>query len=120
MLNGNYKRISSLLKRPFCFLIILFSVYFDQALAYDSDAGAGGLANVIMEPVGLFSNFMNAGCLILGTSFIFASIVKYFEHRRSPLMVPISTVVFLIVAGFLLLLIPIFSYFYTKSFGISL
>ena len=62
MRNGNYNQISSLLKRPILVLITLFSAYFDQALAYDGDAGAGGVANVIMEPVGLFSNFVDAGC----------------------------------------------------------
>lgn len=114
----NYSGLLTALKRPILASFIVFSSYFEQALARTS--GAGALADGIMDPIGLFSKFMNAGCLILGAAFLFASIVKYFEHRRSPLMVPISTVVFLVIAGLVLLGIPAFSYFYTKYFGIDL
>ena len=118
MLKNNYKQLLPFLKRPLLASFIFISVYFDQALA--QRGGAGELANDILEPVGLFSKFVNAGCFILGSSFLFASVVKYFEHRRSPLMVPISTVVFLLIGGIVLLLIPVFSYFYTNKVGISL
>lgn len=72
--------------------------------------GLGEVANNLMEPVGLFSDFIFSGCFIIGTGFVFASIVKYIEHRRSPLMVPISTVIFLLIAGIILILLPFASY----------
>lgn len=70
------------------------------------NTGLGAMATNIMEPVSLLSDFVTAACLIIGGSFIFASIIKYKEHRRSPLMVPISTVIFLIVAGLALIGLP--------------
>lgn len=68
--------------------------------------GLGGVAGNMMEPVTLFSDFVDTGCLVIGLGFLFASIIKYVEHRRSPLMVPISTVVFLLIAGIILLILP--------------
>ena len=68
--------------------------------------GVGGMANNLMEPVGLMSDFIGSGCILIGASFLFASLIKYIEHRRSPLMVPISTVVFLLIAGIVLLGLP--------------
>ncbi len=118
MLTINFKRVSSFLKCPLLASFALFGIYFDQALARVS--GAGALADDMLDPIGLFSKFVNAGCIVIGVGFIFASIVKYFEHRRSPLMVPISTVIFLLIAGIVLLAIPVFSYFYTQYYGIVL
>lgn len=69
-------------------------------------ANLGGVANNLMAPVSLLSNFITSACFLIGGSFLFASLIKYIEHRRSPTMVPISTVVFLIIAGLLLIIIP--------------
>lgn len=80
------------------------------AFAANNSVGLGRVAQNLLEPVSFFSDFVQTGCLLIGGSFIFASIVKYFEHRRSPLMVPISTVVFLLIAGIVLVLLPLLSY----------
>ncbi len=102
-------------------IIIILSFLFAQiSLAAQHMDGIGGFAESLMDPVGLFSQFMFAGCISIGGSFVFASIVKYVEHRRSPLMVPISTVVFLFVAGCALLAMPFFSYVYTHAVGFSI
>lgn len=118
MLKMNYKAILSCFKRAVLASFVLFSIYFGQAQARVT--GAGAIADDMLDPIGLFSKFVNAGCIVIGVGFTFASIVKYFEHRRSPLMVPISTVVFLLIAGLVLLAIPAFSYFYTQNYGIVL
>jgi hypothetical protein len=76
--------------------------------------GMGGVAQYMMEPVGLLNDFVNAACFLFGGSFLFAAVIKYFEHRRSPLMVPISTVVYLVIAGMLLIILP-FAYMATES-----
>ena len=68
--------------------------------------GIGGVADALLDPVFVVSDFINAACYIIGVSFIFASIVKYMEHKKSPLMVPISLVVFLLLAGVILVLMP--------------
>ena len=72
-------------------------------------AGIGGVAQNLMDPVGLMSDFIGSGCLIIGASFLFASLIKYFEHRRSPLMMPLSTVVYLFIAGGILIALPFLS-----------
>ena len=77
-------------------------------------AGIGLVAINMMEPVSLMSDFVNSACFIIGGSFLFATIIKYIEHRRSPLMVPISTVVFLLIAGIVLVLLP-FVYMLTEG-----
>lgn len=101
--------------------ILLSSFFFSAAFAASGHlAGLGGVAQNLMDPVGLFSDFVYSGCIIIGGAFVFASVVKYFEHRRSPLMVPMSTVVFLFVAGVLLLLLPFLSYIYPHGTRYSL
>lgn len=88
--------------------MIAFSLMVPAAVAAKSTepTGIGLVAQNLMAPVSLMSNFVFSGCLIIGASFIFASIVKYFEHRRSPLMVPLSTVLFLFFAGAFLIALP--------------
>ena len=77
--------------------------------AADQPYGLGAVADNLMEPVGLMADFVHSACFLLGFSFLFASVVKYFEHRRSPLMVPISTVIFLLISGIVLILLPLLS-----------
>lgn len=89
-------------------IIILYCIPV-LALAKAPDAGLGHVAQNLMEPVGIFSDFIQTACILIGGSFIFASVIKYFEHRRSPLMVPISTVIFLLIAGIILILLPFLS-----------
>jgi len=74
----------------------------------------GQVAQNMTEPIEIVSGFVSVGCLIVGVACIFAGVVKYFEHRRSPLFVPISTVVWLFVIGLLLLVLP-FAYLITES-----
>lgn len=87
-------------------LTIISIVVVSSVFAASRNTGLGAMAANIMEPVSLLSDFVTAACLIIGGSFIFASIIKYKEHRRSPLMVPISTVIFLIIAGLALIGLP--------------
>lgn len=85
------------------FLLPLF-VYAAQQKA--GLPGIGNVAQNLMEPVSLMADFIDTACFVLGGSFILASVVKYFEHKRSPLMVPISTVVFLLIVGIVLVCLP--------------
>lgn len=73
------------------------------------DVGFGGVAKSLMEPTSLAKDFLHVACFIIGAAFVFASIVKYIEHRRSPTMIPLSTVFFLLVSGLVLIAIPIFT-----------
>lgn len=68
--------------------------------------GIGNVAQNMMEPVSVMADLIDTACFVLGGSFVLASVVKYFEHKRSPLMVPISTVVFLFIVGIVLIGLP--------------
>jgi len=74
----------------------------------------GKVAQNITEPMEVVSGFVSVGCLIVAVACLFASIVKYVEHRRNPLYVPLSNVIWLFLIGLLLLILP-FAYFITES-----
>lgn len=89
------------------FILTLASLFLISVIstAY-AQPGFGGMAGNMMEPVTVLSDFVDTACLVIGVGFLFASVVKYIEHKRSPLMTPISTVVFLLIAGAILVVLP--------------
>lgn len=97
----------------FCILTIIVTVTVHPAFAVygrtSGGAGVGDVARNLLEPVNLLSDFVHSACFIIGGSFLFACLVKYIEHRRNPIMVPMSTVVFLLIAGLFLILIALIS-----------
>jgi len=88
--------------------------FFISQAAFADSISIGQVAQNITEPIEIVSGFVSVGCLIVGMSCLFAALVKYFEHRRSPLAVPISTVIWLLIIGLLLLVLP-FAYMITES-----
>ncbi len=100
------------------FICLFWGLFSLATASFAQGGGIGTVANNMMDPVTVFYQFIQSGCLLIGGGFIFASIVKYFEHRRSPLMVPISTVVFLLIAGTILVLLPLIGYV-TQSAGLQ-
>lgn len=98
-------------------LLLVFSTI---ALADDTSGnqlvGLGGVAQNMMAPVSMLAGLVHGACFVIGGCFLFTAIVKYFEHRRSPMLVPMSTVVFLFIAGILLILLPFLSYFTNIGF----
>lgn len=102
-------------------LLQLIILIFVPVLAFaEQRIGIGGVAQNIMEPVNVLSDFVHSACLLIGGSFLFASLIKYIEHRRSPLMVPISTVVFLLIAGLIMVVLPLISYVTTNGIPYTL
>lgn len=94
-----------------CFTTL--TMFLMPTVAFASPGGIGQVAGNLMGPVGLLSEFVYTACFGIGGAFLFATIIKYIEHRRSPTMVPISTVVFLFISGAVLLLLPFLSYLLT-------
>lgn len=84
-------------------------IYSLSAIA-ETDLGVGKVAENLLEPVSVFSDFVDTACIVIGGSFIFASVVKYFEYRRSPMMVSLGTAVFLLIAGIILLFLPMLAF----------
>ncbi|OGT37908.1 MAG: hypothetical protein A3F12_07240 [Gammaproteobacteria bacterium RIFCSPHIGHO2_12_FULL_38_14] len=84
----------------------------NKAVQADSTVQSLGLGRVMqnmLDPLSVLSDFIQTACFVIGGSFIFASFIKYIEHRRNPLMVPISTVVLLLIMGIVLVLLPFLS-----------
>lgn len=97
--------------RNLLFRAILLAYTFPiMVFAAQAPQGIGKVSNSILEPVSVVTDFVHSACLLLGGAFVFASVIKYFEHRRSPTMVTLSTVVFLFLAGVLLLCLPLIAY----------
>ena len=91
--------------RTIIYQVVLFFLFTTIVFAAPP-VGIGSVANNLLGPVSFLSDFLYTTCFIIGGSFIFASIVKYFDHKRNPLAVPMSTVVFLLIAGCALLVLP--------------
>ncbi len=91
-------------------------LFFLSSLAFAgwNNLSLGEVAQNITEPIEAVSGFVSIGCLLVGMACLFAALVKYFEHRKSPLSVPISMVVWLVIIGLLLLLLP-FAYLITDN-----
>lgn len=98
-------------KMMFVCLFYALVTFLSIASASSEPLGLGKVAENLMEPVGLLSDFVHTACFGIGIAFVFTSLIKYIEHRRSPMMVPIGTVVFLLIAGVLLILMPFLGMF---------
>lgn len=81
-------------------------------MAAEKYSGIGVVAHSLLSPIGVVSTFINTTCIIFGTAFTFAAILRYVEHRRNPLVVTLSTVFFYLVAGLVLLALPFVTYLY--------
>lgn len=90
------------MKKWFCLALMVMT----DAYAVQKTTGVGRVATNLMEPVSFASDFIYSACFVIGGSFLLASIVKYIDYRRNPFAVPISTVVFLFIAGAILLALP--------------
>lgn len=95
------------------FLAVLLLLASQIALAANN-LSFGQVAVNMTEPIEAVSGFVSIGCLMVGVACLFATVVKYFEHRRNPLYVPLSTVIWLLIIGLLLLLLP-FAYIITDN-----
>jgi hypothetical protein len=89
----------------FIFILLLLSVQ-SWATYQPHGIGAGKVATNLMEPVSILANFIGSMSIVVGISCLFASVLKYMQHRVNPLVAPISTVIMLLVMGIILLCLP--------------
>jgi len=93
--------------------IILFQILCGSVLAANPQ-GIGLVAGNMMAPVVVLSGFVSSACIIIGGTCLFASFLKYLQHRVNPLAVPISTVLVLFILGAVLVVLPL-AYKVTES-----
>jgi len=60
----------------------------------------------VSGPITLFTQAIYSACYVIGIGFLFGSIVQYRQHRQNPTQVRISTPIFLLIAGIVLLFLP--------------
>ncbi len=87
----------------FIYTLLLPGIILAAAPVY----GMGKVADNLLDPVSVFSSFISTISLMIGCCFLFASFIKYTQHRVNPLAVPISTVVFLVIMGIILVSLPL-------------
>lgn len=91
---------------------------FIPKLAQAEDAlkptGWGEVASNLMEPVTIVSNFVGTASFVVGVTCIFGAFLRYTQHRKNPLVAPMSTIVLLLVIGIVLIFLP-FVYLLTDS-----
>lgn len=92
----------------FFFLGILFLYNPFVFAAQVSSPGIGGLAEEVVEgPMTVLLNVMVMICYFVGVLLIVGGVSKYFLHRKSPQMAPLSTVIVYFILGILAILLPL-------------
>lgn len=69
--------------------------------------GIGEVAQNMLEPVTMASKAVSDGAIVIGSACLFSSFLKYRQYRVNHLAVPISTVFLLLVAGIVLICLPL-------------
>ena len=92
-------------------IILILTLFCLPALAMATTqlhgVGAGKVADNMMEPVSILTNFIGSMSIIIGISCLFASFLKFMQNRVNPLVSPISTVIMLLIMGIVLLCLPL-------------
>ena len=86
--------------------VILSLLFFIPTLSI-ADQGIGDVAQNLIEPVSVLSDFVATSSVVIGASFVMASFLRYLQYRINPLAMPISTVIMLLIMGILLILLPL-------------
>src|SRR5579862_3957146 len=95
-------------QRLFLLVSMLFSIsYAISGVAEENHAPSlADVATNIMEPTVIVAHIAHFVYMVIGISFVLASVIKFFERRINPLGVTIGQIVFLFITGFLMLFIP--------------
>lgn len=84
------------------------------AFAAGREAGIGAFANAALGPIDTLTNAITNISIVMGIAFLVTAVIKYFEYRRSPMMVTVSTIFFFVVAGLILVSLPFLHLFFDR------
>jgi len=76
--------------------------------------GLGLVAENLLEPVTILTDFVGTASIVIGVCSLFAAFLRYMQHRTNPMVAPMSTIVLLLVLGIVLVCLP-FIYLLTES-----
>lgn len=69
--------------------------------------GFGYVAQNLVEPVNVLSDFVSSASIIIGISFILGSFLRYLQYRVNPFASPLGTVIALLIMGIVLVCLPL-------------
>ena len=98
-----YKKINSLL----LWLLILLQGLITTPSYAASGTSLGTMASDVMEPLAILRYMLDAGSVMIGLFLITASFSRYLRHRRNPQESPLGTVIFWLLLGIVLVVLPI-------------
>lgn len=91
-------------------LIFLFCLMVPVIVFSGGASSIGQLADNIVEPISVLTNFIYSACVILGTCALFGAFLRYMQYRVNPLASPISSVLILLIIGVVLICLPLVSH----------
>jgi len=86
--------------------LLVFLIMLSITNTYADSLSLGDMADWVMGPVNGLGKVFGYICLIGGIGMILGSFLQYKAHRENPSQVRLTTPVFLLVVGIILLLIP--------------
>jgi len=88
--------------------VFIFVFFGSSRIALAADVtGLGDVAESLIAPVGLISNFISATAVAIGIACLFGALLRYHQFRINPVAAPISSVITLLVLGIALLCLPL-------------
>ncbi len=92
----------------------LFCCFLSPTIVFAAHSpGIGEIAENMLEPINIVSDFVGSASLIVGICALLAAFLKYMQHRVNPLVAPMSTIVVLVIIGIVLICLP-FVYLLTE------
>lgn len=88
-------------------ILMVFLVIFSVSYAYSDALSLGDMANWMMGPVNGLGKVFGYICLIGGIGMILGALLQYKAHRENPSQVRLTTPVFLLVVGVILIILPL-------------
>ena len=74
--------------------------------AVQKQKGFGDVASSMIEPVSVLNNFIGSAAIVIGIACLFGAFFRYMQYRINPLASPLSSVIFLLVLGLVLIGLP--------------
>jgi hypothetical protein len=87
-------------------VLIIFSITLVPSFVFAGE-GIGGLAENLLEPIAIISDFINSAAIILGASALMAAILKYKQYRKNPHASPLGKIIWLFIIGVVLVFLPL-------------
>lgn len=80
--------------------IILFCILLTTLYSFNATAGGfGDVALNVFEPVSVIIQLIRGVSIICGVGLLLGGILRFIEHRRNPMQVRLSTVIFMFIFG---------------------